>query len=151
MCRYIICMFLQIRFYGNWWLLYRHAVKRWSEILWIWLYGTWKLCKSMWIWCYNNKRLHSIYCARCVSACPKNIIELVPVTQKVHVACSSTDKGALTKNYCTSGCIGCKICEKKCEFDAIKVENNVAHIDYTKCTSCGLCAEACPKKIIHIA
>ena len=88
-------------------------------------------------------------CARCVAACPKNIIELVPISKKVYVACSSTDKGAVTKNYCSSGCIGCKICEKKCEFDAIKVENNLAKIDYDKCTSCGLCAESCPKKIIH--
>lgn len=89
-------------------------------------------------------------CARCVSACPKNIIELIPAEKKVYVACSSTDKGAVTKSYCSAGCIGCKICEKKCEFDAIKIENNVAHIDYDKCTSCGICAEACPKKIIHI-
>ncbi len=88
-------------------------------------------------------------CARCVAACPKNIIELVPVSKKVYVACSSTDKGAVTKNYCSSGCIGCKICEKKCPFEAIKVENNLAKIDYDKCTSCGLCVEACPKKILH--
>lgn len=88
-------------------------------------------------------------CARCVSACPKNIIELVPVSKKIYVACSSTDKGAVTKNYCLTGCIGCKICEKKCEFDAIKVENNLAKIDYDKCTLCGQCIEACPKKIIH--
>lgn len=90
-------------------------------------------------------------CARCVSACPKSIIEPVPRVNTVHVACSSNDKGAVTKTCCSVGCIGCKICEKKCDFDAIKVENNVAHIDYEKCTSCGICAEACPQKIIHIA
>jgi len=90
-------------------------------------------------------------CSRCVSVCPKNIIELVPSENSVTVACSSQDKGVLTKNYCSVGCIGCKICEKKCEFDAIKVENNVAHIDYEKCTSCKVCVEVCPKSIIHIA
>ena len=39
---------------------------------------------------------------------------------------------------------------KHCEFGAITVENNIAHIDYSKCTGCGKCAEKCPKKIIHL-
>ena len=88
-------------------------------------------------------------CARCQAACPKNLIELVDVVHPIYVSCSSTDKGAVVKNYCSSGCIGCKICEKKCEADAIHVENNLAKIDYEKCTACGACVEACPKKIIH--
>ena len=89
-------------------------------------------------------------CARCTKACPKNIIELAPTDKKVYVACSSTDKGALVKGYCDVGCIGCKICEKKCEAQAITVENNLAKIDFSKCTNCGACAEACPKKIIKV-
>jgi heterodisulfide reductase subunit A-like polyferredoxin len=51
---------------------------------------------------------------------------------------------------CSAGCIACKICEKNCEFDAIHVEDAVAHIDYEKCTRCGKCAEKCPKKIITV-
>ena len=49
---------------------------------------------------------------------------------------------------CSVGCIGCKMCEKVCQFDAVKVEGNIAHIDPEKCTNCGACAEKCPKKII---
>ena len=30
---------------------------------------------------------------------------------------------------CKVGCIGCKMCEKACQFDAVKVLDNVAHID----------------------
>ena len=40
------------------------------------------------------------------------------------------------------------LCTKQCEFDAIKVENNIAHIDQTKCTGCGKCAEKCPKRLL---
>ena len=40
------------------------------------------------------------------------------------------------------------MCEKQCEFDAIHVENNIAKIDYEKCTGCGKCAEKCPCKVI---
>ncbi len=90
-------------------------------------------------------------CARCVGTCPKNIIELVPNKNKIYVSCSSKDKGAQVKNYCTVGCIGCRICEKKCEFDAIKVLDNLARIDFQKCTQCGACVDACPKKIISIS
>ena len=41
---------------------------------------------------------------------------------------------------CTAGCIGCKMCEKACKFEAVTVENNIAHIDYEKCKDCGACA-----------
>ncbi len=89
-------------------------------------------------------------CARCVDKCPKKLIELVPAKNKVYVSCLNTDKGVKVKDICSVGCIGCKICEKKCEQGAITVIDNLARIDYEKCTLCGLCAEACPKKIIKI-
>lgn len=87
-------------------------------------------------------------CGKCIAACPKKLIELVPYGQKHLVACSSHDKGKDVMKACSVGCIGCKMCEKVCESDAIKVEGNVAHIDPAKCTNCGKCAEKCPKKAI---
>ncbi len=87
-------------------------------------------------------------CGVCAAFCPKNLIKLVPFEAKYHVGCSSLDKGAVTRTYCDAGCIGCKLCEKACESGAITVSDNVAKIDYTKCTDCGKCAEKCPKKII---
>ena len=87
-------------------------------------------------------------CGMCVSACPKGIIALIPYDAVHWVGCKSTDKGAVTKNYCEVGCIGCKMCEKKCPTGAIKVTDFVAEIDYEKCTGCGECEKACPRKII---
>lgn len=87
-------------------------------------------------------------CGACVKACPKGLILLVPKTAKYVVKCSSKDKGIDTKNSCKAGCIGCKMCEKNCPSDAIHVENNLAVIDYKKCTSCGVCAQKCPRHII---
>lgn len=87
-------------------------------------------------------------CGKCVAVCPKKLIELVPYDQKHLVQCSSKDKGKDVMSVCKTGCIGCKMCQKVCEHDAITVEDNIAHIDPEKCTNCGACAEKCPKKVI---
>lgn len=87
-------------------------------------------------------------CKKCIAVCPNHLIELVPYSSKYNVACSSKDKGKDVKAACDTGCIGCKICEKQCHFDAIHVEDNIAKIDYSKCKNCGLCAKKCPSGII---
>ena len=87
-------------------------------------------------------------CGKCVAVCPRHLIELVPYEQKHLVQCSSRVKGKDVMSVCSVGCIGCKMCERVCEFDAVKVTDNIAHIDPSKCTNCGKCAEKCPKKVI---
>lgn len=87
-------------------------------------------------------------CGACMAECPRNIIKRVPYTAKAMVVCSSKAKGKDTRNACDVGCIGCGICAKNCEAQAITVENNVAVIDTEKCIGCGVCAEKCPRKII---
>lgn len=87
-------------------------------------------------------------CGKCVAACPRHLIELVPDSAAYAVRCSSHDRGAAVKKVCSAGCIGCRLCTKQCENGAIEVENNVAHINYEKCIGCGKCAEKCPSKVI---
>ncbi len=89
-----------------------------------------------------------VACGKCITECPKNLIELVPASADYKVQCSSKDKGKDVNAGCSVGCIGCMLCTKVCETGAITVENNLAHIDYSKCTMCGKCAEKCPRKII---
>ncbi len=91
-----------------------------------------------------------IGCGLCAKTCPHGIISLIPDVEKTLVVCSSHDKGALTRKTCTNGCIGCGKCQKTCKYDAIKVKNNLATIDYEKCISCGECAEVCPVGCIHM-
>ena len=89
-----------------------------------------------------------VACGKCISTCPKKIIDLVPKKKKVKVQCSSKDMGKAVMSVCSAGCIGCKICEKTCKFDAIHVIDNIAVNDYDKCKNCSMCANKCPKKVI---
>lgn len=87
-------------------------------------------------------------CGKCVAACPKHLIELVPYTSEHKVVCNSNAKGVEVKKACQAGCIGCGLCMRNCPEGAIELENNLAHINYEKCTNCGTCKEKCPVKII---
>ncbi len=50
---------------------------------------------------------------------------------------------------CDYGCIGFGDCEVACPFDAIHVrEDGIPHVDYAKCTGCGLCVAACTQRIL---
>ncbi len=90
-------------------------------------------------------------CKRCVNVCPKKIIGLVPKSQmSAAVLCKNHDKGALTRKECRAGCIGCTKCVKTCPNEAISMDNNVAVVDFTKCTACGACTEACPTGAIEL-
>lgn len=51
--------------------------------------------------------------------------------------------GSSPKIY-EENCTGCRICEKYCNYDAIKVgTDKIARIDYEKCTGCGQCVAVC--------
>jgi len=88
-------------------------------------------------------------CGVCVEVCPKDVLELMPAEKHVWIACNNIYKGKLVKQVCDTGCIGCRICEKECPVNAITVENNLAHIDYEKCTNCQICVVVCPTGTIH--
>ncbi len=87
-------------------------------------------------------------CGLCVKTCPKNLIELIPATAKVYVACSTACRGKEVMTACEVGCIGCGLCAKNCPENAITMVNNLPVIDYTKCTGCKTCVLKCPRKSI---
>lgn len=87
-------------------------------------------------------------CGKCVAACPKKLISLIPYDSKYAVACMNTDKGPVAMKKCTTACIGCGLCNKSCPNGAVTVENFNATIDQEKCIACGECFKKCPKKSI---
>lgn len=97
-------------------------------------------------------------CGKCEEICPRNVISLAPRDSKVYVMCRNKERGPVVKKGCAVGCIGCKLCEvKACKNvfsdndsidSAIRVDNFLAEIDYTKCLNCGECANICPQNVI---
>jgi Na+-translocating ferredoxin:NAD+ oxidoreductase subunit B len=88
-------------------------------------------------------------CGKCVTACPKNVIEILPASKVVLIACHSKDKAADTRKSCVTGCISCGVCVKVCPFNAVAVKDNLARIDLEKCRICGLCVTKCPTGAIE--
>ena len=51
---------------------------------------------------------------------------------------------------CRFACLGLGDCQDKCKFDAITMENGIAHVDPDKCTACGACVKACPRNVMKL-
>jgi electron transport complex protein RnfB len=88
-------------------------------------------------------------CGLCVSACPRQIIQLIPLEVQVYLGCVSKDKGKAVKAICSVGCIGCGICAKPkvTPSGAITMDGNLPVIDYAKADiDLVVAAHKCPTK-----
>lgn len=87
-------------------------------------------------------------CGKCVAACPRGLFQILPQKARTYVACASLNRGPEVRPVCKVGCIACGICVKACPEKCIVLENNLARIDYSRCTNCGVCVAKCPTKAI---
>jgi Na+-translocating ferredoxin:NAD+ oxidoreductase RNF subunit RnfB len=88
-------------------------------------------------------------CNKCVLACPKKIIRLVPVDRRVHILCSSHDKGAKVRKVCRVGCIACAKCVKEAPDGAIAMQDNLAVASYAAEIPDAVAA-VCPMNTIRV-
>lgn len=87
-------------------------------------------------------------CLECISACPKQLIHMLPAMEIAAVACSNHERGGAVRKLCEVGCIACSKCVKSCPSQAITIEDALAIIDPALCTNCGSCIEICPQNCI---
>lgn len=87
-------------------------------------------------------------CGLCARQCPQGIIEMVAPDRTIRVRCANTSVAKESRQKCTTSCINCGICVRVCPADAMRLENNHAHVDYDACIACGMCATKCPRGAI---
>ena len=89
-----------------------------------------------------------VSCGACISTCPKKIIDRIPSSAPVFVACSSKCRAKEVMSVCKVGCIACGKCARVCPHGAITMKDNLPEFDYSKCTGCLTCVKDCPRHII---
>jgi NAD-dependent dihydropyrimidine dehydrogenase PreA subunit len=47
-------------------------------------------------------------------------------------------------------CVGCGICEERCNMDAVYIEDNIAYVDKARCIGCGVCIPTCTSEAIQL-
>ncbi len=72
-----------------------------------------------------------VACNDCVEVCPRDLFSLQPVTHRLWVACKSLAEGDQALAECEVACNGCARCAADAP-DVIRMENNLAVVDYTK-------------------
>lgn len=89
-------------------------------------------------------------CGLCVAECPRQVIRLVPDERRVHILCSSHDRGPVVKKVCSVGCIGCTLCVKNCPDKAVAMDRFLAVMNYDACKHAGVCVGKCPTGTIVV-
>lgn len=68
-------------------------------------------------------------CGNCVKICPRGLYKILPRgenDERVYVACSNKQKGAIARKNCKAACIACMKCTKICP--DVTVSDNLSHI-----------------------
>jgi RnfABCDGE-type electron transport complex B subunit len=82
-------------------------------------------------------------CGDCVTACPKDLISLHPVSHRLWVACRSLEEGDELLADCEVACTACG----RCEMDGpglIRMQNNLPVVDYSGQHQTRVPIERCP-------
>ncbi len=73
-----------------------------------------------------------VACNDCVEACPLDLFSLQPVSHRLWVACKSLAEGDDALADCEVACTGCGRCAADAPEGLIRMENNLAVVDYSK-------------------
>ncbi len=86
-----------------------------------------------------------IFCGDCVEVCPKDLFSLQALSNKLWVACKSHADGDTAEAQCAVACTACGRCVTDAAPGLIRLENNLAVVDYTRNTLAKTDAiERCP-------
>ena len=70
-------------------------------------------------------------CPDCVAACPRDLFELLPISQQLFVQCSIPLAGEAATQLCSVACDACGKCVADAAPGLIRMEDNLPVIDYS--------------------
>jgi len=70
-------------------------------------------------------------CPDCVAACPRDLFELVPLSQKLYVQCNIPLDGIAATQLCSTACDACGKCVADAAPGLIHMQDNLPIIDYS--------------------
>lgn len=85
----------------------------------------------------NSKKIVNICC--CCGCCC-----VVLRTIKRHPRPASMVSSPFAATADSDKCIGCGVCVKRCQTEALRLENDKVVLDVERCIGCGLCVSTCP-------
>jgi len=71
-------------------------------------------------------------CGDCVAVCPRGLYSLQPLSHCLWVACANQEKGPAAEAECAVICDGCGRCAVDAAPGLIRIDNNLAIVDYTR-------------------
>lgn len=83
-------------------------------------------------------------CGDCVTACPKDLFSLQPISHQLWVACKNLEMGEAVLEECEVGCTACGKCAMDAGGNLISMVNNLPQINYTANHKIKLPIERCP-------
>ncbi len=82
-------------------------------------------------------------CGDCVTACPKDLFSIHPISHRLWVACSSLEHGDELLEDCELACTACGRCAKD-EPRAVTMANNLAVVNYGRPIETSRAIDRCP-------
>ncbi len=70
-------------------------------------------------------------CGDCVDACPRDLFELVPLSQHLFVQCKAPLAGEMAISLCISACDACGRCAADAAPGLIRMQDNLPVVDYS--------------------
>jgi len=96
-----------------------------------------------------------IACGKCIIACPRNLLEIIPLTEgdNYFIGCNNKDTALKVRKVCSRSCIGCGICSR-IENSPYTLKDNLSYIDNQKTAGNQLALntgkQKCPTKCIFV-
>lgn len=82
------------------------------------------------------KKVANICC--CCGCCCQVLINI-----KKHPEPAALVASPFAASLDRDACVGCGVCERRCQVDAIRMDQDVAVLDEKRCIGCGLCVTTC--------